>query len=158
MRRPIITTALACLFVLPPALAAQEAEGQEAEEQEAPETLRLSFYKCDFNQFGPETQEELEDRVIPVWDELVDEGMVESAGYIFHSWADEWNVGIYTIGADIPAIIAAQDEAGRRLEERYPDAESSFAEACPEHRDGFYTFGPQTGEDDEEEDEAGGGS
>lgn len=151
MRRSGIATALACFFLLPPALPAQEAE-----EEEAPETLRLSFYQCDFGEFGPETQEELEGRVIPIWDELVDEGMVESAGYFFHSWADEWNVGIYTIGADIASIIAAQEEANSRLEERYPDAESSFNEACPLHRDGFYVFGPRTGQDDE--DEGGGGS
>jgi hypothetical protein len=37
------------------------------------------------------------------------------------------------------------------MEERHPEAEDLFGEACPAHRDGFCVFGPGTGHDDEEE-------
>jgi hypothetical protein len=96
--------------------------------------------------------EEAESLVIPVWNELVAEGMVDSYGYIVHRWADEWNVGIYTVAESIEAVLAASQEAGRRLQERYPDGPNAFGEACPHHRDGFYAIGPSTSGDEEETD------
>ncbi len=94
--------------------------------------------------------EEAESRVIPVWNDLVKEGMVQSYGYIVHRWADEWNVGIYTIAESIDAVIKASDEAGRRLEAVFGDAPSAFGQACPHHRDGFYAIGPSTQDDEDE--------
>ncbi len=135
-------------FALPPALVAQEAEDE-------PDMLRLSFFMCDTNRLD-EALAEAESQVIPVWKELVKEGMVESYGYFVHRWADEWNVGIYTIAESIDAVIKASEEAGRRLEARYGDAPSVFGQACPHHRDGFYAFGPGTGDDEEDEDDEGG--
>ncbi|MGH7540937.1 MAG: hypothetical protein ACRELC_08065 [Gemmatimonadota bacterium] len=143
MKRVSPAVILAALITAPASLAAQQA----ADDAPPQPTLRLSFYKCDLSQVEA-IQQELETRVIPMWEELVSEGMVESTGYFFHSWAGEWNVGLYTIAADIPAVIAASDEFNSRMEERHPDAESAFAQACPEHRDGFYTLGPRTGMDD----------
>ncbi len=85
---------------------------------------------------------------LPVWNELIAEGMVESHGYFVHAWASEYNVGIYTIGESIESIIAAVEESGQRIEERYGDGPSAFGEACPHHRDGFYVLGPSAGSDD----------
>ena len=89
--------------------------------------------------------EEVEAQSIPVWNELIAEGMVESHGYFVHAWASEYNVGIYTIGESIASIIAAVEESGQRLEELYGDGPSAFGEACPHHRDGFYVLGPSAG-------------
>jgi hypothetical protein len=105
---------------------------------------------CDSNQLG-DVLEEVESQNIPVWDELVDEGMVQSFGYFVHSWASEWNLGVYTLAESIDAVIKASEEAGQRLDERYGDAQSVMSEACPHHRDGFYDMGPSTGGDEEEE-------
>lgn len=120
---------------------------QAQEEEEAPTIVRLSFFMCDFTgDAGEQIQDELENRVIPVWREIVGEGTgIQDYGYIFHWWADEWNVGIYTIADSIQAVIDAEQEADRRLEERYGDGPSAFGEACPHHRDGFYTMGPSVG-------------
>jgi len=120
-----------------------------AQEEEAdPPVLRLSFFMCDFRgDNGEAVEEELTTRVIPVWNALVDEGRVEQYGYFYHWWADEWNVGIYTLAESIQAIIDAEEEAGNRLEAQYGDGPSPFFEACPHHRDGFYTMGPNTGMD-----------
>lgn len=152
MRRfPLVLMVLA-MIAAPGSLVAQE----EAEE-EAPSVLRLSFFMCNTNRMD-EALEEAEAQVIPVWQELVDEGMVQSFGHIVHWWASEWNIGIYTIAESIDAVIQASEEAGRRLEERYGDAPSVFGEACPHHRDGFYTFGPSTEDADDDEAGDGGGS
>ncbi len=118
----------------------------QAEQEEEPPVVRISFFKCDLGGgAGEAIEEQFESRDIPVWNELVAEGMVQEWGTFFHSWADEWNVGIYTIAESIQAIVDASDEAGNRLEERFGDAPTAMEEACPHHRDGFYTAGPSTG-------------
>lgn len=137
MRRFTPVLGVCVALTLPASLAAQQDEGP-------PPTLRISFFQCDFSKLG-EAMEEVEQHDIPIWNELVEEGMVESYGYFIHSWADEWNVGIYTIAESIQAVIDANDEAGRRADERFPDAPNVFGEACPTHRDNFYVLGPQTG-------------
>lgn len=119
----------------------------QEEQEEDPPVLRLSFYMCDLSgDNGEQIQQEIENQDIPVWEELVSEDRgIEDYGYIVHSWADEWNIGIYTIGESIQAIVEAAEEAGNRLEERHGDGPSAFAQACPHHKDGFYTMGPSTG-------------
>lgn len=131
--------ALAAVSILafPGGAAAQE------EEQEAPAVLRLSFFKCNFTgEAGDRIDTELEERDIPIWKELVSEGKVMDHGYFFHWWADEWNLGVYTIGTTIAGIIEAVGAADERWEARYGDAPTEVEKACPEHRDGFYTMGP----------------
>ncbi len=135
--RHLLLAALFAVLAIPTTAAAQDEEDQ-------PPALRLSFYMCDFNQLD-EAMQEVETQVIPVWDELIAEGMVQNYGYFVHSWAGEYNVGIYTIGESIASIIEAVEESGRRLEERYGDGPSKFGQACPHHRDGFYTMGPSAG-------------
>jgi hypothetical protein len=143
----LVLAALAALIV-PSAALAQE-------EEPDPPVLRLSFFMCDLGGGnGDAIEEEIETRQIPVWKALVDEGRIMSYGYFFHWWADEWNVGLYTIAPTLQAIIDASEEAGNRLEAQYGEnAPSAIAEACPHHRDGFYTMGPNT---DDEEAAAGG--
>ncbi len=141
MRRILLIPLLAALAIPGSAL------GQEEGDQ--PPMLRLSFYMCDFNKLG-EAMDEVEAQDIPVWNELINEGMVESYGYFVHAWASEYNVGIYTIGESIASIIAAVDEADERLEERFGDGPTAFGQACPHHRDGFYVLGPSAGSDDSE--------
>jgi hypothetical protein len=144
---PLVLVLLAAIAA-PGTLVAQE-------EADSPPTLRLSFFMCNTNRLG-DAMDEVESQVIPVWNELVAEGMVESYGYFVHRWADEWNVGIYTVAENIEAVLAASQEAGRRIEERYPDNPNAFGEACPHHRDGFYAIGPSTSGDEEETDDNGG--
>ncbi|CAN5785851.1 hypothetical protein BH20GEM1_BH20GEM1_01440 [soil metagenome] len=142
------------------ALAAIAVPGKALAQEEAPDppVLRLSFFMCDLGGGnGDAITEEIETQQMPIWNALVNEGMVESYGYFFHWWADEWNVGIYTIAPTLQAIIDASDEAGNRMEAQYgEDAPSAIADACPHHRDGFYTMGPNT--DMDEEAGAAGGS
>ena len=126
-----------------------------AQEEPDPPVLRLSFFMCDLTGGkGDAIEEEIETRDMPIWKALVNEGMVMSYGVFFHWWADEWNVGIYTIAPTIQAILDASEEAGNRMEAQYGDDASPVMDAaCPHHRDGFYTLGPST---DEEEAATGG--
>ncbi|HET9334448.1 MAG TPA: hypothetical protein VFQ21_12810 [Gemmatimonadota bacterium] len=137
----LVLAALATLIAPSAALA-------QAEEPDPP-VLRLSFFMCDLGGgSGDAIEEEIETRDMPIWNALVSEGMVDSYGYFFHWWADEWNVGIYTIAPTIQAILDANEEAGNRMDAQYGEnAPSAFADACPHHRDGFYTMGPNTDED-----------
>lgn len=121
--------------------------GLTAQDDEAPPTLRLSFYKCDLGQLEA-TMEQINGVEIPIWEELVEEGMVDSYGHFFHAWADEYNVGIYTVAENIEAVLAATVEFGNRMQERHPDADAGLNQVCPSHRDGFYVMGPRTGADE----------
>lgn len=144
MRKLPLYLGLLIAIGMPGAVAAQE------EEEDAAPMLRLSFYHCNMNELGP-TIEQMETMEIPIWNELADEGMVESYGHFFHAWASEWNVGIYTVAESIEAILAATEEFGNRMQERHPDADAGLNQVCPAHRDGFYFLGPSTGMDDEDE-------
>lgn len=136
----IIVTALVAVGM--PAIAS----GQEAQEEE-PLVVRLSFFMCDLGgDNGDRIDEELRTRVIPVWEAIVNEDRgIQDHGFIYHWWADEWNVGIYTIAESIQAVLDAEEEAENRLEQQYGDAPTAFGQACPHHRDGFYTMGPNVG-------------
>ncbi|HET7692408.1 MAG TPA: hypothetical protein VFM44_04895 [Gemmatimonadota bacterium] len=128
---------------------------QEAEEPDPP-VLRLSFFMCNLSGDNGDAIEQEMERDLPVWNALVDEGMIESYGYFFHWWADEWNVGIYTIAPTIQAIVDASAEADDRLTAlNGENAPSAMGDYCPHHRDGFYTMGPST-DMDEAETAAGG--
>jgi hypothetical protein len=118
----------------PAAAQAQE----EADEGPAP-TMVMSQFQCDWSRMSDVTAElELQ---VPIWEAMVAEGMIGSAGSFFHFWADEWNVTLYTIGESMEAVVAANEEANSRFAEAHPDA-NAFDEACPTHRDAFYQFGP----------------
>jgi len=142
-----LTTAAA--LALPAVAQAQEAEA-------SPPVLRLSFFMCDLGGDNGDAVEQEMERDMPVWNALVDEGTIESYGYFFHWWADEWNVGIYTIAPTIQAIVDASAEADERLTaQNGENAPSAMDDYCPHHRDGFYTMGPST---DMREESAAGGS
>lgn len=125
---------------------------QEAEEDEQQPVLRLSWFQCDFRDgAGDAIEEEAETQVIPVWESIIADDMgIMNYGYIYHWWADEWNLGIWTIGESVADIIAAEGVADDRLEEQYGDGPSAFGKACGGgHRDGFYFMGPSTANDGE---------
>ncbi len=135
-----------CLILVAVFAAARPAAAQD---EDTPPTLRISMFQCDWDKVE-DAMEQLEEITLPVWNELVDEGMIMDAGTFIHAWADEWNVGIYTVAPSIQAVLDFTAEAGRRIEERHPDAPNTFGEACPRHRDGFYVLGPSTGMDDDD--------
>lgn len=141
MFRRVFTLTLAGLFALPVLALAQE---EEADEGNGGEVLVISQYKCAYDKLD-DVDELWNSRNLPVLQELKDEGMISGAGIYYHWWADEWNMGMWTAAEDIPAFMAAWAEAGRRLNERYPDDDTpGMLQLCPEHRDAFYQTGSST--------------
>lgn len=130
----LITCCLVLGVAAPTVLAAQEEE-----EEAPPQTLVMSAFQCDWSQIS-DVMSEMELQV-PIWEALVDEGAMASAGTFVHAWADEWNVVRYIIAEDVAAAIDANSEANSRFADQHPDA-NVFGEACPMHKDNFYQFGP----------------
>jgi hypothetical protein len=99
----------------------------------------MTFMQCETSRIG-DVMAEFENLVIPAYQALVNEGKIRSAASFVHYWADEWNVGFGVVAEDIPSFLTAAQEANSRIGER-----PVVAEACPVHKDGFYTVGPRTG-------------
>lgn len=135
-KTPLILSLLLLAFVAPP----QVASAQEAQEESGPPpALVLTYFQCDWSRLG-DILSELE-LSVPIWEELIEEGKLMDAGSYVHSWADEWNLGIYLVAETMDAAVSANGEANARFGERHPDA-NAFGEACAQHRDNFYQFGP----------------
>lgn len=141
MRRTVglaVAGLLAAILALPAPTLAQEAE-------EGPQTLVVSQWKCDSQHIG-EIMAGADSVALPVWEEVVDEGLLESVGTFTHEWGDSWNVNIYYVAADKEAFFDAYDEINERISERAPeDEEGPLAKYCTEHRDNIYRLGPNTG-------------
>ncbi len=111
------------------------------EEAAEPGALVISYFKCDFNELGA-IADETDSLAIPIYRELVDEGMLWGSGMMGHDWAGYENVIYWYTGESKEKVFAAIDEYGKRFEERHPDIEQI---ACHGHRDAIYTMGPNTG-------------
>ena len=127
--RLILFLALACLLA-PTISLAQESEPRP--------TIVLLSWKCDFAQLGTIAQVS-DSLMIPIAQELVDEGKLLNHGMLIHDWADEWNVVFYYGAADKTAFFSAWAEILSRLNERHPDA-PAITDYCTEHKDNIYTL------------------
>lgn len=137
--RPAVLSMLALL--VPLTAPAQEAE----EEPQEPSTLVVAQWKCNWTHV--ETLVERYDSLtVPINQELVNEGMLVAAGMLTHDWGDEWNVSFWWLADDKPTFFAAWEEGNRRFNERHPNPpeDPRFTEACTEHKDTIYNYGPHT--------------
>lgn len=107
------------------------------------QTLIVSQNKCDMARVG-ELRAFNDSAGITIWQELVNEGALLSAGAAYHWWGDEWNVVYYYVAESIPSFLDAFSEAVARWTERYPGAMELFQDACFEHKDSFYSLGEVT--------------
>lgn len=117
-----------------------------AQAQQAPaQTLVVAYWKCDWAHMGTLVQR-YDSLSVPINQELVDEGMLTSAGVLTHDWADEWNLVFWWLAESKEAFFSAWAEGNRRFSERHPDppADPTFTEACGEHKDAIYNYGPAT--------------
>ena len=132
---PFVCAGLLAVAV-PAGLSAQQME------EEPPGTLVVSQWKCDWDRLG-QIAATTDSVLRPIWQDLVDQGRLQSAGSFMHEWGDEWNVGFYYVAPDKQTFFAAWEEYFRRLQEEHPDL-PSLTEYCDEHRDNIYTLGPTT--------------
>lgn len=149
----LVSAGCLALLLLPISLTAQEQaqEGQQAQMQDDQNpTLVVSQWKCDWREVE-NIVDSMEEVLVPVWDRMVDEGTLVSAGVFVHEWGDEWNVNMYRIAPDREAFFRAYEEEGPAVEEQLgelniaADTPSPLQEHCTEHRDNIYVLGPRTG-------------
>jgi hypothetical protein len=135
MRRTTLA-AVALAVLLPLAAYAQE------EEEQLARGLFISQWRCPPSDMSTIAQY-YDSLMVPIEQELVNEGLLYGSGMFFHQWGDEWNVNWYRTGIDRDAIFDAIEEVGRRFEERHGDVDNPLA-ACSAHKDNIYWWGPRT--------------
>ena len=123
-------------------------------QEDGPPTIMMSSAQCDRNTLDDVLDNERE-RTLPIAQELVNEGMIESFGLLTHWWGDEWNLVNVIVAADEAAVIAANDELGDRYDALYPD-DDMYITNCPRHRDVFYRGIARTYGDSDDEDNGDG--
>ena len=104
--------------------------------QDGPPTVMMSSAQCDRNTLD-DVLDNARERGLPIWQELVNEGMIQSQGIVQHWWGDEWNMVSVMVAADVAAVVAANAEFGSRFNDLYPD-DDTYITNCPRHRDVFY--------------------
>ncbi|NNG15115.1 MAG: hypothetical protein HKM89_01455 [Gemmatimonadales bacterium] len=125
----LLTLSLAFALLAPAALAAQDGP--------LPGTIVLSFNKCDLDQVGYLTQL-TDSAVVPIAQELVNEGKIFNYGMMTHSWGDEWNVAYYYVVENQQAFFDFWSEFVSRVSERHPNLFNEFQARCSEHKDSIY--------------------
>ncbi|MCH7976735.1 MAG: hypothetical protein IIC18_09330 [Bacteroidetes bacterium] len=120
-------------------------------QEDGPPTIMMSSAQCDRNTLD-DLLDNGRERALPIWQDLVNEGMIESHGTLRHWWGDEWNLVSVMVAADVAAVVAANAEFGSRFNDLYPD-DDTYITNCPRHRDVFYqgisrtTYGDADDED-----------
>ena len=139
MIRKTICLVLAGALLVPAAAVAQDGD------DDGPPTLVVSQWQCPISSLGDIVAESREVS-LPVYQGMVDEGLVLSWGVFIHSWGDDWNVGFWTSTVDHNAFFAAWQEAGMRTAAaRGDDAEPNPLVAnCTAHKDNIYNIAMQT--------------
>jgi hypothetical protein len=76
----------------------------------------------------------------PIWQEIMDEGMLMGWGQLNHEWGDEYNCNFYYVAKDKESFFTAWDEFVKRMSQRHPDAWSEMIPAFQAHKDNIYFF------------------
>ena len=143
-----ISTRLVPCLVLP-ALAGALLSGPLArpaaaqESGESPPTLVVSQWKCDWAEVG-HIMATTDSVSVPIWRQVIDEGLLIDAGSMVHQWGDEWNIGFWWVAPDTRTFLDAYDRINELTAEGHPNLEP-LTDLCSEHRDNIYTAGPSAG-------------
>ena len=106
-------------------------------------TLVVSQNKCDMAKLG-DIRAFTDSAMVPIAQELVNEGKLVFYGSAYHAWGDEWNVIIYYGAESIPAFLSGFSELYARMVKKYPNAVRDFQSWCSEHKDTMYSNGKST--------------
>ncbi len=150
-----MSLAFLTVFLLPVTTLAQDDDADATDNASPGPTLVIESFKCDWRRYE-DINAAMDSINLPVYQAMVNEGLVISWGTYWHDWADEWNFNIYTVAEDKPTFFEAWAEAGRRIGEIVRDdgtgddqpltveADWVLGEYCTDHKDGIYTLGAQT--------------
>lgn len=76
----------------------------------------------------------------PIFDELVEEGMIRAWYDLRHAWGDEWNVSWVTVAESHRAWLDYWSEFLRRVNERHPTLWEELGPLCTLHKDNMYSI------------------
>jgi hypothetical protein len=76
----------------------------------------------------------------PIWNEIMNEGMILGWGQLNQEWGDEWNCNFYYTATSKKAFLIAWDEFTKRMSERHPGAWAKIVPSFRAHKDNIYYF------------------
>ena len=109
-----------------------------------PGAIVLSFNKCDLARVGDIIQM-TDSAIVPIAQEMVNEGKLFNYGLMTHDWGDEWNVVYYYVVEDHRAFLNFWDDFVSRIVQRHPTLFGEFLARCSEHKDNIYGHSAFTG-------------
>ncbi len=80
------------------------------------------------------------EKIAPILNGLVDEGMLYSWGLFTHAWGDEWNSNVWYVAKDMQAFSTFWDEYVKRIGEQQKEAWAELRGYIMEHKDNIYTI------------------
>ena len=82
-----------------------------------------------------------DDYLNPVWNQLVDEGMIISYSMMTHAWGDEWNLNYMIITESHEAFLKAWTEGFKRIRSTMPQEKwDELMKYTLEHKDNLYSL------------------
>jgi hypothetical protein len=82
----------------------------------------------------------ISEKIAPVINGLVDEGMLEGWGQFNHAWGDEWNMNVWYVAKDMDSFNKFFDEYLDRLNKQQPEAWTELRGYIQEHKDNIYSI------------------
>tara|TARA_B100000700_G_scaffold315433_1_gene403480 strand:+ start:6372 stop:6764 length:393 start_codon:yes stop_codon:yes gene_type:complete len=77
----------------------------------------------------------------PVWNQLVDEGMITSYSLMTHGWGDEWNLNYMIVTESHEAFLKAWSEGFKRIRNSMPQEKwNELMKYTLEHKDNLYSL------------------
>ncbi len=80
------------------------------------------------------------EKMAPVLNSMVDDGMLRSWGLFNHAWGDEWNVNVWYVVDNMEAFTKFWQEYVKRLNDKAPGAFEEMRKYIMEHKDNIYSI------------------
>ena len=109
-----------------------------AQSEEHP-LLVVSFQKVKLSDIAA-ANKLINEKIAPILNGMVDEGMLYGWGLFNHAWGDEWNVNVWYTVKDMDAFSKFWSEYVERIREKQPDAWNELRGYIQEHKDNMSTI------------------
>jgi len=109
-----------------------------AQEAETP-LLVVSSQKVKMTDMG-KLNKLFNEKIAPILNGFVDDGMLYSWGLFTHAWGDEWNSNVWYVAKDMESFNKFWDEYVKRIGEQQKEAWAELRGYIVEHKDNMYTI------------------
>jgi hypothetical protein len=82
----------------------------------------------------------INEKIAPILNGMVDEGILYGWGLFNHAWGDEWNINVWYVVKDMDTFNTFWDEYIKRINDQQPDAWKELRGYIQEHKDNIYTI------------------